>query len=304
MPAETAPEMQRVNLTSTVLMLKSLGIDNLLEFDFPDPPPAENLSKALESLYALGALSASGEVTKIGRQMGEFPLDPMLSKAIITAEQLGCTEEVCSIVAMLDVASEMWYRPKDKKVHADAARRGFTIRDGGDMLSILNVWEQWVAADYSYVWARQAFIQPRSLNRARDVRDQLIKLIERVGLTSSSCGINDVPAIKKAMVAGFFLNSARLQRDGQSYRTTKNPMTVYIHPSSALIENTPSTNYKWVCYYELVTTSKDYMRQLLPVTPELLADAAPHYHKMSDLEKLGVDKKMPKGQGKSASEKL
>lgn len=304
MPAETAPEMQRINLTNTVLLLKSLGIDNLLEFDFPDPPPAENLSKALESLYALGALSASGEVTKLGRQMSEFPLDPTLSKAIITADLNGCTEEVCSIVAMLDVASEMWYRPKDKKVHADAARRSFTIRDGGDMMSILNVWEQWVAADYSYVWAKQAFLQPRSLNRARDVRDQLMKLLERVGLGSSSCGINDVATIKKCIVAGFFLNSARLQRDGQSYRTTKNPMTVFIHPSSSLIENTPATHYKWVCYHELVTTSKDYMRQVIPVTPELLAEAAPHYHKMSDLEKLGVDKKMPKTQGKSTSGKL
>ena len=33
------PEIQRTNLANTVLLLKSLGVKNLLEFDFMDPPP-------------------------------------------------------------------------------------------------------------------------------------------------------------------------------------------------------------------------------------------------------------------------
>jgi len=35
----TIPEIQRTNLANTVLLLKSLGVKNLLEFDFMDPPP-------------------------------------------------------------------------------------------------------------------------------------------------------------------------------------------------------------------------------------------------------------------------
>ena len=63
-----------------------MGVNDLLNFDFLDPPPAETLLKALESLYALGALNDHGELTKLGRKMAEFPLDPMLSKTVIASE--------------------------------------------------------------------------------------------------------------------------------------------------------------------------------------------------------------------------
>ena len=71
---------------NVVLMLKSLGINDLMGFDFMDPPPPETLLRALEQLYALGALNDRGELTKLGRRMAEFPTDPMLAKMIIAAE--------------------------------------------------------------------------------------------------------------------------------------------------------------------------------------------------------------------------
>ena len=94
----TIPEIQRTNLGNVVLLLKSLGIKDLIHFDFMDPPPAETLIRALEQLYALGALNDRGELTKLGRRMAEFPLDPQLSKMIIAAEQYGCTEEVTTFL--------------------------------------------------------------------------------------------------------------------------------------------------------------------------------------------------------------
>ena len=77
-----------------VLLLKSLGINDLIGFEFMDPPPGETLMRALELLYALGALNDRGELTKLGRRMAEFPVDPMLSKAIIASENYSCTDEV------------------------------------------------------------------------------------------------------------------------------------------------------------------------------------------------------------------
>ena len=73
-------------------MLKSLGINDLIHFDFMDPPPAETLIRALEQLYALGSLNDEGELTKLGRRMAEFPLDPMLSKALLAAETYKCVD--------------------------------------------------------------------------------------------------------------------------------------------------------------------------------------------------------------------
>lgn len=248
----TTPEIQRTNLNSVVLLLKSLGINDLIEFDFMDPPPAETLIRALENLYALGALNDKGELTKIGRQMAEFPTDPMLAKSILAADKYGCVEEVLSIIAMLGEASALFYRPKDKKFHADQARQRFTNKQGGDHLSLLNIWNQWVDTNFSYVWARENFLQQRSLTRARDVRDQLARLCDRVEVTVSSAGENNLIPIQKAITAGFFPNAARLQRGGDTYRTVKNAQTVHIHPSSCMFEINP----KWMLYYELVLTSK------------------------------------------------
>lgn len=60
-----------------------MGINNLVNFDFLDPPPHEMLVRALENLYALGALNDKGDLTKLGRRMAEFPLDPMLAKMMV-----------------------------------------------------------------------------------------------------------------------------------------------------------------------------------------------------------------------------
>ncbi|CAI7672926.1 unnamed protein product [Penicillium pancosmium] len=281
----TTPEIQRTNLNGVILMLKSLGIDQLLDFDFMDPPPAETIIRALEQLYALGALNDRGELTKVGRQMAEFPTDPMLAKAILAAGQYGCVEEVLSIVSMLGEGSALFFRPKDKKIHADSARNRFTIKDGGDHLTLLNVWNQWVDSDFSFVWAKENFLQQRSLTRARDVRDQLAKLCDRVEVTVSTCGANNIVPIQKAITAGFFPNAARLQRGGDSYRTIKNGHTLF------------EVNPRWVIYFELVLTSKEYMRSNMPLQAEWLVEVAPHYYKKKDLESLGLDRKTPKGTG-------
>jgi pre-mRNA-splicing factor ATP-dependent RNA helicase DHX16 len=290
----TTPEIQRSRLTGVILMLKCLGINDLLDFEFMDPPPTDTIVRAVEQLYALGALNNAGELTKVGRQMAEFPTDPMLAKAILAAEEYGCVSEVLSIIAMLGEASALFYRPKDKKIHADSARARFTNKEGGDMLSLLNIWNEWVDSDYSYVWARENFLQQRSLSRARDVRDQLARLCDRVEVDpESSAGAQNIVPIQKAITAGFFPNAARLQKGGDSYRTVKNGQSVYLHPSSVLMEANP----KWVIYYELVLTSKEYMRSNMPLNPEWLTEVAPHFYKKKDLETLGMDRKMPKGQG-------
>ncbi|KAF3353581.1 hypothetical protein VDGD_00165 [Verticillium dahliae] len=285
------PEIQRTNLNGVVLQLKSLGINELLDFEFMDPPPTEALIGALNQLFALQALNHKGELTKMGRQMAEFPTDPMLAKAVLAADKEGCVEEVLSVVSMLSEASALFFRPKDKKIHADSARARFTVKEGGDHLTLLNIWNQWVDSDFSPIWSRENFLQQRSLTRARDVRDQLAKLCERVEVSPSSCGASNLTPIRRAITAGFFPNAGRLQRSGDSYRTVKKNATVYIHPSSVLMGVDPPT--KMLVYFELVQTTKEYMRSCMPIEPKWLAELAPHFYKKKDMEGL-EDKKMPK----------
>lgn len=138
--------------------------------------------------------------------------------------------------------------------------------------------------DFSIVWAKENFLQQRSLARARDVRDQLAKLCGRVELTISSCGASNLVPIQKAITAGFFANAAQLQRGGDSYRTVKRNTTVYIHPSSVLMETDPPV--RLVVYHELVQTTKEYMRSCIPIQAAWLYEFAPHYHKKEAIEEL------------------
>ena len=101
----------------TVLMLKSLGINNLINFEFMDPPPTETLMRALELLYALGALNDLGELTKLGRRMAEFPVDPMLSKAIISSENYSCTDEVRRSIRLMPHYFSFWMSLADPHDH-------------------------------------------------------------------------------------------------------------------------------------------------------------------------------------------
>lgn len=292
----TVPEIQRTNLANVVLTLKSLGIHDLLNFDFMDPPPSEALLKALELLYALGALNKLGELTKVGRRMAEFPLDPMLSKMIVASDKYKCSEEIITIAAMLSIGNSIFYRPKDKQVHADTARMRFHEGNVGDHIALLKVYNDWKACDYGTMWCYENYVQVRSMKRARDIRDQLEGVLERVEIELTS-SLNDLEAIKKAVTAGFFPHSARLQKNG-SYRTVKHPQTVYLHPSSGLAQVEPLP--RWVIYHELVLTTKEYMRQVTELKPEWLVELAPHYYQLKDVEDSGT-KKMPKGKGHSAA---
>ncbi|KAF8798832.1 P-loop containing nucleoside triphosphate hydrolase protein [Phlegmacium glaucopus] len=298
--ANTIPEIQRTNLAMVVLLLKSLGINDLIGFEFLDPPPGETLMRALELLYALGALNDRGELTKLGRRMAEFPVDPMLSKAIISSEKYSCTDEVLTIISMLSESGSLFYRPKDKKLHADQARQNF-VRPGGDHFTLLNVWEQWAETNYSQQFCYEQFLQFKSLSRARDIRDQLAGLCERVEVViQSNPNSNDITPVQKAITSGYFYNTAQLQKSGDSYRTLKTNHTVYIHPSSSLFQHQPPV--KTLLYYELVMTTKSYMRQVMEIKPAWLLEVAPHYFKPADLEQLAQgDKKMPKGVGASSS---
>lgn len=101
----TVPELQRTNLANVVLLLKSLDVDNLLNFHFMDAPPQENLLNSMYQLWTLGALNNIGNLTELGRKMIEFPLDPTLSKLLITSVEMNCSSEILTIVSMLSVPS-------------------------------------------------------------------------------------------------------------------------------------------------------------------------------------------------------
>jgi len=52
-----------------MLQLKAMGIDDVLNFDFLDPPPRAAVIRSLELLHSLGALDGNGRLTETGACM-------------------------------------------------------------------------------------------------------------------------------------------------------------------------------------------------------------------------------------------
>uniref|UniRef100_A0A7E4UXC1 RNA helicase n=1 Tax=Panagrellus redivivus TaxID=6233 RepID=A0A7E4UXC1_PANRE len=280
------PEIQRTNLATTLLQLKAMGINNLLDFDFMDAPPLEAMITALQQLHQLSALDDDGLLTRLGRRMAEFPLEPALAKFLIMSVDLGCAEEVLTIVAMISVQN-VFYRPKDKQEQADERKSKFHQPEG-DPLTLLAVYNSWKHNNYSQSWCYQNFVQVRQLKRSQDVRKQLLGIMDRHKLSVQSCG-RDVQRVQKAICSGYFRNAAK--RDPQEgYRTLVDGQTVYIHPTSSLFQQQP----EWVVYYELVMTTKEYMREVTTVDPKWLIEFAPSFFKLGDNTKLSNFKKNQK----------
>jgi ATP-dependent RNA helicase DHX8/PRP22 len=258
----------------------------MLGFDFMDPPPVQTLIVAMEQLYSLGALDEEGLLTRLGRKMAEFPLEPQLSKMLITSVELGCADEILTVVAMLSVQN-VFYRPKEKQAQADQKKAKFHQVEG-DHLTLLAVYEAWKSNNFSNPWCYENFIQARSMRRAQDIRKQLLTIMDRYKMEVTSAGKN-YSAVRKAIVSGFFAHAAR--KDPQEgYKTLTEGQPVYIHPSSALFQKNP----EWVIYQELVLTTKEYMREVLMIEPKWLVEFAPKFYRVSDPTKLSKRKRQEK----------
>jgi len=171
---------------------------------------------------------------------------------------------------MLTLQESFFYTPKGRQKEAEVARKGLS-QPQSDHLTLLMVWNKWVDSGYSSSWAQENYIQNKSLRRARDVRAQLERLVENAGMEMSSS--EDEGAILKSLLSGFFLHVAVRGREGNIYRTIRNNVTVYIHPSSALFGEKPD----YVLYHELLLTSKEYMRCISELQTEWLHQVAPEF---------------------------
>lgn len=276
MHVKMIPEIQRVNLAPVVLQLKSLGIDDFMNFEFLSPPPSSSLIRSLELLYSLGALDDNALLTNpIGQQMAELPLDPSLCKILLNSGLYGCSEQILSIAAMLSVPSVFSY-PKGSRKIAESNKRKFSVYEG-DHLTLLNVYNSYISRRQDGQWCRRNYLNEKSLKKAVDVRKQLqsyLKTFEIPLVTN-----RDAEMITKCLVSGYFSNAARLQSDG-SYKIIRGSHRLHIHPNSVLAKFPP----EWVIYHEVVSTSKDYMREVTKIEPKWLLEIAPDFYQVRKFE--------------------
>ncbi|OBZ79971.1 Pre-mRNA-splicing factor ATP-dependent RNA helicase PRP16 [Grifola frondosa] len=274
--ANNIPEIQRTNLANTVLLLKSLGVKNLLEFDFMDPPPQANMLNSMYQLWVLGALDNVGDLTAVGRKMSEFPMEPSMAKMLIVSVEYKCSAEMLTIVSMLSVPS-VFYRPKERMEEADAAREKFNVPES-DHLTLLNVFAQWKSHGYRDDWCMRHFLHPKLLRKAREVRAQLEDIMKFQKMELFSAG-TDFDVIRKAITAGYFHQAARVKGIGE-FVNIRTGLPTHLHPTSALygLGYTPT----YVVYHELILTSKEYMTQVTAVDAYWLAELGSVFYSVKE----------------------
>jgi len=267
---QTYPEILRSNLSSTVLELKKLGIDDLVHFDLMDPPAPETLMRALEELNYLACLDDDGNLTALGRLASEFPLDPALAVMLISSPEFYCSNEILSITALLSVP-QIFVRPHSQRKRADEMKALFAHPDG-DHLTLLNVYHAFKSPEAQAnpkQWCHDHFLSLRSLQAADNVRLQLQRIMEREEIELVSTPFEDkkyYENIRRALVAGFFMQVAKKESQGKNmYITVKDNQNVLLHPSTVL-----GYDAEWVLYNEFVLTTKNYVRTVTSIKPEWL----------------------------------
>jgi ATP-dependent RNA helicase DDX35 len=269
MPAAPPPEMARTDLAPVVLQLKALGIDDILQFDFLTPPPAENMLRALELLYALGALDQHAALTTpIGQRLVELPCSPSMGRMLLASAEPehGCAEDALSIAAMLQVEGVFKGRP-------ELAAKQWAVAEG-DLMTWLNIYRAYeaVAPQKRASWAGRKQLNPRVMQRASTIREQLKKFLTRFGLKLETAE-SEPTAISRCIVCGFFANAAVRQPDN-TYATLRGQQELHLHPNSCVFKTPP----QHIVFHEVLVTTKQYMRDVSAIDSAWLPELAPHYY--------------------------
>ncbi|CRH02743.1 pre-mRNA-splicing factor ATP-dependent RNA helicase PRP2, putative [Plasmodium relictum] len=276
------PEIQRCEVSSMILLLKSLGMDDIINFDFLDPPSPVVIIKGLELLYSLGALNDEGNLTRTGRKMAEFPTDVKSSKMILSAsEKYNCVDEILSITSMLTHANNIFYVQKGKEKEAENIKKMFTIEGGGDFLLFLNIFKQCEENNFSTSFCYDHFLQYHTLIKVKDVKTQLSSICEKIDLPITSTNIQNhesISNIKKCIISAFFTNSA-LPVNKNELKIIKLNQIVSIYPNSVLSKKNIMEENQNICiiFYEVIKINKSYIRHNIPVNKDLLFEIASFY---------------------------
>ncbi|KAH7724470.1 DEAH protein box protein [Aphelenchoides avenae] len=297
MPA-TVPEIQRTNLAPVILQLKALGVNNVAKFDYVSRPPSSLMIQGLQLLYALGALDDDGMLTvPTGLHMAELPLSPMQAKALITATEFDCSEEIVSIIAMMQI-QDVFVQPSggQAKHAAEVIKRKFAVEEG-DHMTMLNVYTAFKENGRNSKWCHQMFLNYKGLCRAESIREQLVGYMKRRKAKIVSCRgtIGETAKIRRCLLTGFFTQAARYTHTGD-YVTVREEYPFKVYKGSSIMYRKEYP--KWVLFTDVLQNS---IRDISEIEPEWLYELAPHYYDFGTAE--GPDNKRRRTENFDASRK-
>jgi ATP-dependent helicase HrpA len=280
--AYTEPEILRTSLASVILQMLHLNLGAISEFPFIEPPDTRQVRDGYATLHELGALQdkapgparaerapSSRELTPLGRQLSQLPIDPRLARMVIESKEQGTTREVMAIVAGLSIQDPR-ERPLEKRPQADQAHARFVDKTS-DFLTLLNLWnylrdkEKELSGNQFRRLCKAEYLNFLRIREWFDVYRQLKRMAKPLGLVVGDPSTNPA-GIHRSILAGLLsqigvkdtakdtAKHGSKARQGDYIGARQVRFTIF--PGSALAKKQPAE----VMSAELVETSRLFAR--------------------------------------------
>lgn len=277
-PEFTTPEIRRTNLASVILQAKFLGLGEVDQIPFLDPPRPETIREGYKTLFEIGAVDHHRNLTPVGMTLAKLPVDPRIGRMVLAADEEHCLTEVLIIAAALEVQDPR-IRPLDRQQAADEQHERFKDT-ASDFMSFLKLWD-FVERQRGNLsrgkfqrMCQQRFLSPARLREWGEVHRQLRQTAMDHGLKPRRRR-DEREAIHRALLRG--LLSCAAYRSEESEYLGGGGNTLSIWPGSCLFEDRP----EWIMAAELVETSKRYGRTVARIDPKWLESLGSHLTKRS-----------------------
>jgi len=311
-PGYTDPEIKRTGLAGVILRMKALGLGDVEDFPFLDPPHSKSIAEGYRVLEELGALDAKRELTPVGERLARFPVDPRIGRMILAGAELGCLRQVLVIAAALNVQDPR-ERPREHQQKADDLHRRFRD-ERSDFVGLLRLWEHVREAERKGSSnlrrvCKEGFLSFMRIREWTEIHRQLEDVVRELridpsagddgarpgerrdprsprnengqapragGASGPRTDAGDGDTLHRALLSGLLSKVGKWNPEQRIYMGAKQTRFA-IHPSSALARKAPA----WVMAFELVETSQLFARTVAKIEPEWLLDAGAHLLKKS-----------------------
>jgi ATP-dependent helicase HrpA len=293
-PAFTDPEMKRTGLAGVILRMKSLGLGEVEDFRFLDPPHSRSISEGYRVLQELGALDEERNLTPLGRQLAKFPVDPRIARMIVAGAEHGCLSEILVLAAGLNIQDPR-ERPRGLEQKADQLHARFRD-ERSDFVGLLKLWgfvreQESKGTSQLRRACKENFLSFLRVREWREVHRQLEEVVKELRIRDphqrsakatatpkqkAAVSSEHSDAVHLALLSGLLSRIGQWSAEHRIYLGARQTRFM-VHPSSGLAKKPPA----WVMVFELVETSQLFARTAAKIEPVWLHKVGSHLLKRS-----------------------
>ncbi len=273
--AYTTPEILRTSLAAVILKMSALGLGEVEQFPFLDPPSPRAIDDGYQLLHELGALDGQRHLTTLGHELARLPVDPRVGRMLLAAREQDCLQEMLIITAALS-SQDPRERPAEQRALADQQHARFQ-HEHSEFLPWLALWHQVQEAmthkksgrKFAH-WCQEQFLSWYRLREWRDTHAQLRSLVSQMGFR-----LNTEPSppdsIHRALLTGLLGHVGWRSPEGEDYQGPRG-IRFWINPGSTRFKR----KAQWVMAAELTETTRLYARTLARIDPAWIESCATH----------------------------